>query len=517
MPNDPNIAPIAQGVLCVSNEQYNPPSPDTRYANACHWEACESTDESRAIELYERAIALNHTESMVALAKIFLRDGDYANAVGLYERAIALGDSDAMEGRAKMHEAGQGGAKNRVLAYILYEQAYQKLNSSKPEYYHNSKIKPTLDLLRGVQLDILRSKINEMSNHYMYDASSANTLLNLQWDDLIHSRHVGEFGIQLLKRHCRAAILERLVGATSSFRDNFERLSAFSEPRHVLARALGSEEAAPTVEYMSLLSYIRPSQEVHALMLLHIQPMPSMLSNKYMHLLSTPLLQELHALVQRDAENNTHHLQWRSSFYNFINAGGHVLLPLIMDYFFHGVRVDNQEKEPEPSMPRLCFDASSVKPLAETKESKHRGDLQDLCAHRNHRTENDPRQTQALRALIVDVFGSSEDRSQGEVAQYFANRSERFLFAELFRGRDAGCRKIYLLKLEGMAYDVVNNTTDIAALSQEIDRGIREFPPASGSGDESLRALLERFKARLLAIVGSAVTPQSEPCAGLRL
>ena len=168
MPNDPNIAPIAQGVLCVSNEQYNPPSPDTRYANACHWEACESTDESRAIELYERAIALNHTESMVALAKIFLRDGDYANAVGLYERAIALGDSDAMEGRAKMHEAGQGGAKNRVLAYILYEQAYQKLNSSKPEYYHNSKIKPTLDLLRGVQLDILRSKINEMSNHYMY-------------------------------------------------------------------------------------------------------------------------------------------------------------------------------------------------------------------------------------------------------------------------------------------------------------------------------------------------------------
>ena len=74
-----------------------------------------------------------------------------------------------------------------------------------------------------------------------------------------------------------------------------------------------------------------------------------------------------------------------------------------------------------------------------------------------------------------------------------------------------------MLKLEGMAYDVVNNTTDIAALSQEIDRGIREFPPASGSGDESLRALLERFKARLLAIVGSAVTPQSEPCAGLRL
>jgi len=235
-------------------------------------------------------------------------------------------------------------------------------------------------------------------------------------------------------------------------------------------------------------------------------------------LTSTPPLQELHTLVLRDAENNTHPMKGISLFYNFINAGGHVLLPLIINYFFEGAQVDNQEKVPEPSRPRLCFDASSVKILAESKESKHRGDLpfmHDFYAQRNRRP--DPRQTQALKALIVDVFGNFEDRSGSEVAKYFANRGKRLFSADFFRGRDAECRKIYFLNLEGMTYNVVNSTTDIAVLYQEIDRGIREFPPASGSGSQSLRALLERFKARLLAITNSAVTPQSEPCAGLRL
>ena len=115
MPNDPNIALIAQASLCAAKGKYVeaiafyeqcslPQDCVVHYANVCYRVALESTDERCAIEFYERAISQNHTASMIARAKIFLRDRDYANAIGLYERAIALGDSDAMLARAKMHE-----------------------------------------------------------------------------------------------------------------------------------------------------------------------------------------------------------------------------------------------------------------------------------------------------------------------------------------------------------------------------------------------------------------------------
>jgi TPR repeat protein len=84
-------------------------------------------DYNKAIELYERAIALGNADAMSDRAYMH-EEGersaqDYNKAIALYERAIALGNASAMNNRAWMHLQGRGGPQDYAKAIVLCDRA----------------------------------------------------------------------------------------------------------------------------------------------------------------------------------------------------------------------------------------------------------------------------------------------------------------------------------------------------------------------------------------------------------
>ncbi len=97
------------------------------------------TDIVKAIELFERAIALNDAAAMFHLAYVFHHGqvtDNYPCAIELYEKAIMHGHAGAMFYRAVLHSRGKGGPVNDTAAIKLYDQAmavgdyYAMLNRS---------------------------------------------------------------------------------------------------------------------------------------------------------------------------------------------------------------------------------------------------------------------------------------------------------------------------------------------------------------------------------------------------